>query len=176
MAVEHQPPDELMLLERDPLYFLAGPIQGAPDWQAQAVEIIDALAPARAAHIANPRRAYVDGTFVYEDQVTWEDRGRARAAKCGAVLFWLAAKDESLPYEAGRSYGQTTRFEFGEAMGWLAYDPYVRLSIGIEPGYIGSERYYRHQAARFSLPVHATLEDTCRYALRAKKEEDHGNI
>jgi len=176
MAVEHQPPDDTQALNSHEMYFLAGPIQGAPDWQREAVDVIKLIIPDQGAHIANPRRDYINGAFDYNAQVTWEDRNRIQAAKNGALIFWLAAQNLSLAYEEGRAYAQTTRFEFGEAIGWLSHDPHVRISLGIEPGYAGSERYYRHQADRFSITVFSTLFDTCIHGITRKDTVAYGDI
>lgn len=161
MAKVHQPVEALHLSEVEPLFFLAGPIQGAPDWQKEAVQIIDDYRPSPTTHIANPRREYLDDGFNYKEQVTWEDRARMRAARRGALIFWLAEQDPEQPYEKGRPYAQTTRFEFGEVIGWLHFDPTIRVALGIDPGYSGSVNYYRHQAKRYTIPVHDTLSGTC---------------
>jgi len=54
----------------DNIIFLAGPIQGAPDWQSTAADIIHDLDGS--AVVASPRKDYEPGTFVYERQVDWE--------------------------------------------------------------------------------------------------------
>lgn len=166
MAIEHKPPEDLILTDTDRLYFLAGPIQGAPDWQHDAVQYLDKQAPRQAVHIANPRREHVGSGFDKSAQIRWEKRNLWRASLFGGIIFWLAAQDFSLPYESGRLYAQTTRQEFGRAMGWLDYNPSVRVSLGMEPGYNGNEDYYRDSANEFSIPVFDNLEDTIDYALR----------
>ena len=160
MAIEHQPPDTLSLDPSERLYFLAGLIQGAPDWQAEAFNALDDIAPKRTIHVANPRREYIGIRFDYDKQVEWEERNLLRASRNGGILFWLAAQDPDLPYEVGRAYGQTTRFEFGEAIGWMRYDPAINIALGIEVGYVGNERYYRKKAASFNINVNTTLERT----------------
>ncbi len=61
---------------RGALIFLIGPIQGAPDWQADAVRIIHRIN--KSIHIASPRRdagSYGRGDFgpdLYAQQVDWE--------------------------------------------------------------------------------------------------------
>lgn len=181
MAIEHRPPEDIILGKHDRLYFLAGPIKGARDWQKDAVAYLDLIAPRQALHIANPRRDVMAEDFnddLYEEQTAWEDRGRLRAAQNGGLIFWLAARDYSIEYDEKRSYAQTTRFEFGEAIGLLLCESLVNISLGIEPGYRGNERYYRHQARRFSLPVHDTLTGTIDYALKVDHREDveHGDL
>src|SRR5215475_9004104 len=92
-----------------PVIFLAGPIQGAGDWQAEASTIILARRPGVV--IASPRRAYLPGEFDYGKQVDWETHHLRRAAKNGVILFWLAREVEPVP---ARAYAQTSRFELGE--------------------------------------------------------------
>src|SRR4051794_35861268 len=92
-----------------PLVFLAGPIHGAPDWQSQAIAVLQGIAPAL--HIACPRRIRPTGPFNFNAQVDWETHHLRRAAEHGAILFWLASEVE---HDCGRAYAQTTRFELGE--------------------------------------------------------------
>lgn len=142
--------------------FLAGPIQGADDWQAEAIQIIHDLDPSVV--IANPRRDYIDGTFVYERQVDWEIEHLARALRTGAILFWCAVEDD---HACDRAYAQTTRFELGE---WTTrafraaatYDDEPRIALGIEPGFTGAKYLYHHLKR---LPIRSTLADTCIEAL-----------
>ena len=70
-------------------------------------------------------------------------------------------QDPDEPYEQGRAYAQTTRMEFGRALGWKDHDPSVDISLGIEPGYIGNDEYYRHCAGEFDIPVHQSIENLC---------------
>ena len=169
MVREYTPPEIIEIPLNEELYFLAGPIQGAPDWQRAASGLIAVSANDHAnIHIANPRRDYIDGSFEYEAQVDWEKANLTRAAKCGAALFWFAAQDHSLPYEEGRAYAQTTRVEFGRYIGWRDLRPHIRMSIGIEPGYKGSERYIRHCSKEQKQPVYTTLEDACEKLMRIK--------
>lgn len=147
-------------LDDGPVLFLAGPIQGADDWQAEAIRIIHDTDPTII--IANPRRDYLDGTFVYEDQVDWESHHLRRAgAGGGAIMFWCAAESE---HDCDRAYAQTTRFELAE---WLTaaqfaedYGHVVNVVIGIEDGFTGA-KYIRH---RYSGVIHTTLEETCMHA------------
>lgn len=60
-----QPPE--IIKTEGPVIFLAGPIQGAPEWQADAGNLIHEINPT--VIVASPRRDYPEGTFVYERQV-----------------------------------------------------------------------------------------------------------
>lgn len=145
------------------LAFLAGPIQGAPDWQTPTAR--ELLAQNEFAYVASPRRlSGKEEGFVYTDQVEWEKRHLRRAASMGAIGFWFAAQDFTLPYEEGRAYGQTTRFEFGRVFGWADYDATVRdnLVVGVDPKYTpsggGSERYITHMCGELGINVQTDLD------------------
>lgn len=166
---EYSPPKELNIEAPDPAIFLAGPIQGAPNWQQEAVTMFAALNYERGGdvHVLNPRRETLEGDFNYLEQVDWELDGLQKAAKFGSVLFWFAARDLKSKAQKDRCYAQTSRVEFGMLTGWLDYVPSINVSIGIEPGYIGSEKYFRKRAHDYRMPVFSSLEDTCRDALNA---------
>jgi hypothetical protein len=145
-----------------PLVFLAGPIQGAPDWQAAATALIHAAAPDLP--VANPRRAYPPGTFDYAAQVDWETHHLRHAGRHGAILFWLA--DEAA-HDCGRSYAQTTRFELAEWKVRHERDG-AKLVVGIDRHFSGA-RYVRRRFAQDcpAVPVVDTLAEACRIAVAA---------
>lgn len=144
-----------------PVVFLAGPIQGAPDWQSQAITHftphLDHV------HIASPRRQDESSQFDYAAQVDWETHHLRRAAETGVILFWLAREAVSVP---GRAYAQTTRFELAEWKVRHERDG-ARLVIGIEEGFTGA-RYIRHRFGQDcpKVPLVTTLSDACDEALR----------
>jgi hypothetical protein len=148
------PPQYLAL--DGPLVFLAGPVQGAPDWQGEAISYLAAWAPSL--NIASPRRKYLPGTFDYAAQVDWETHHLHRAAEYGVILFWLAAEKE---HDCHRSYAQTTRFELAE---WkvLHQRDHVRLVVGVEDGFSGA-RYVRRRFAQDcpAVPVVSSLQEAC---------------
>ena len=143
-----------------PLVFLAGPIQSAPDWQAEAARLLGELAPTL--HVANPRRQYPPGTFEYAAQVDWETHHLRRAAERGVILFWLAREVEPMP---GRCHAQTSRFELAEWKVRHERDG-VKLVVGIEDGFSGA-RYVRHRFGQDCpvVPSCESLEETCRRAV-----------
>lgn len=133
-------PPEIVETE-EPVIFLAGPIQGAPDWQSVAARLIHDINPRII--VASPRKDYPEGTFVYERQVDWETHTLRAAGRYGVIAFWLAAQTEETP---GRSYAQTSRFELAE---WKMRHEYegIKLTIGIEEGF-GNARYIRRRFAQ----------------------------
>ncbi|MEX0748876.1 MAG: nucleoside 2-deoxyribosyltransferase domain-containing protein [Candidatus Saccharimonadales bacterium] len=171
MATEVIKPPEIVNTET-PVLFLAGPIQGAEDWQEKAIDIISGITSGIT--IASPRREYPEGTFVYEKQVDWETEYLKRAAKTGAVMFWLACQAEAGdPDERGfsRAYAQTSRFELAEAKLKHERDG-INLVVGIEKGF-GNERYIRRRFSQDcpNVPILDRLDSTCRAAVKLIKEQ-----
>lgn len=149
----------------EPLIFLGGPIQGSRDWQSQAIEIIHANLSE--VLIANPRRDYLDGKFIYEDQVNWEtyylrQAGEKRQGQGGVILFYLAKEMEVVP---GRAYAQTSRFEIGEWITWHRFQK-AELVVGIESGFSGA-RYIRQRLGEYpEIQIQTSLEGTCLEAVK----------
>lgn len=143
------------------LVFLAGPIQGAPDWQSDAVRWFAEHAPNFT--VASPRRAYRPGEFDYAAQVDWETHHLRAAARDGVILFWLAKEAVATP---GRAYAQTSRFELAEWKVRHERDG-AKLVIGIESGFSG-ERYIRRRFGQDcpAVPLCESLAGTCATAMR----------
>jgi hypothetical protein len=142
-----------------PLVFLAGPIQGAPEWQKEAVAL---LSGSEEYDIANPRKTQKPEVSAYEKQVDWETYHLRKAALSGVILFWLAAAAYEVP---GRAYGQTSRFELAE---WLVHSldtPISFMVVGIEKGF-GNERYIRRRCSQDypELKLYSSLAETCEQA------------
>jgi len=158
------PPNYLKTIDA-PIIFLAGPIQGAYDWQKEAIQLISSKAPEL--YLASPRRQIkTKGEFtqeMYNEQVDWETYHLRKAGKNGVILFWLAKEFE---HRCDRAYAQTTRFELAEWKMRHERDK-SKIVVGIEEGYTGSKYIVR----RFSqdcpdVPLTNTLEDTCDNAIR----------
>ena len=145
---------------KQPVIFLAGPIQGASDWQRAAINLIHEAKPD--VTIASPRRDYLPGTFNYAEQVDWETHHLQRAGENGAILFWLAKEQEHVP---GRAYAQTTRAELFE---WKVRNERdgAKLVIGIEDGFSGA-KYVKHRFSQDCPAVQITdrLEEACTKAI-----------
>ena len=144
------------------LIFLAGPIQGAENWQEVAIGLI--LKGNFSLNIASPRGDYSKRKFDYNTQVDWETHYLNLAAKFGVILFWLAKEKEHI---CNRSYAQTTRFELAEWITKYNFDKKLRLSIGIESGFSG-ERYLirRIKQDHPEIIISSTLDSVCRDAIQ----------
>ena len=166
------PPERLD--ERSTLtIFLAGPVQGADDWQQQAISLIHKKVPELI--IASPRRKtdvkYQKGDFpvkMYNEQVDWETVNLRLAGTDGVVMFWLAKEYQ---HRCDRAYSQTSRFELGEWKVWHQVTG-IDLVVGIEEGFT-NRRYIRR---RFSqdcpkVPIFSTLEETCYKTIEIAREK-----
>jgi len=143
-----------------PLIFLAGPIQGAKDWQSEAIKITHNINPQ--INIASPRRENLSKDFIYEKQVDWETHFLRRTAQDGVILFWLSKEFEHNP---DRAYAQTSRFEIAEWKVRHERDG-VKLVIGIEEGFTGA-KYIRRRFGQDcpEVLILNTLEETCKKAV-----------
>jgi hypothetical protein len=139
------PPFYTDLSDEVPVVFLAGPIQGSPDWQTPTARRI--LAANERLLVASPRRSELDEDFNKRKQVEWELDHLWYASQLGGVAFWFAAQDHSLPYKAGRPHAQTSRVEVGAMMMLKRINPSTKLWVGFDPDYTkngsGSEEYIR---------------------------------
>lgn len=160
------PPQNPCPQDYEAAIFLAGPIQGAPDWQTHAHQIIlEEYEGSYPLNVFSPRRPNnVD--LKYEEQVAWEKRYLERARNFGALIFWFAKQDYSLPYEKDRAYAKTTRLELMRAVGWLDYASTVNIVVGKESGYEGdSQRYLDTVEKEHCIKVRTDLGELCLSAL-----------
>ena len=152
--------------DNKPTVFLAGPIQGAVDWQAEAGKLFEFITQKDELRIANPRKEYLDKEFDYAAQVDWEIDHLRKASVNGVLLFWLAREEE---HDCHRAYAQTTRWELAVwfqkmiLQHYKANGTYIHMVVGIEEGFTG-ERYIRKQFADNSdfhnVVIQSTLKDT----------------
>lgn len=134
-----------------PLVYLNGPIQGAENWQQQAITILGELAPDL--HVASPRATAFKGGS--EAQLQWEQTFLQRA---DLVLFWLARERH---HQCNRTYAAQVRFELGE---WVAKagSHRAQLVVGFERGFAGASYLQRRITLAYpSIPVCRTLRQTC---------------
>lgn len=122
--------------------FLAGPIQGAPEWQFSVDTNLDGI------DFLSPRRITTEG-FDYDEQVQWETDMLTAA---DIVLFWIPNEEEHIE---GRNYAQTTRTEFGE---YLARGK--KIFIGIEDKKFPGYRYFQTKLDQYDMgTIYSSFED-----------------
>ena len=115
------------LTPKEKIYvFLAGPMQGAPDWQNDVPDFGDDV------ELICPKgeRSITDLTEEnWKKQVDWGTMGLRMS---DVVLFWISKRDRDVP---GRDYAQTTKIELMEC---LARGK--RVVLGIDPS-VHTRRY-----------------------------------
>ena len=151
--------------------FLAGPMNGAPSWQAQAPKVA-AKVGIENLTLLNPRTT--DRFFRGTPQVNWET---FHLRMCDVILFWIPPQAKVM--KPWRYYAITTRLEMAEN---LARGH--KVIIGIDPEFknqngddMAGISHLRHMAKYYGVKkIHTSLED-CMKELKAwmerprKKEE-----
>lgn len=158
------------------IIFLGGPIQGAEDWQANAIDILHrTMGPDTI--IASPRSGMwskdlpeAEKQPLYMEQLHWEHVHLDRALHSGVVMFWLAKESDPIP---GRAYAQTSRIELGAILGYKAglarrklfiprtlMMPIDSLVVGADSEFSG-RRYIRELVDHHGRALHSSLEKTC---------------
>ena len=147
--------------------FLAGPMNGAPSWQAQAPKVAAKVGIEKLT-LLNPRKTdrFVTGTY----QVNWETFG---LRMCDVILFWIPPQAREM--KPHRVYAITTRLEMAENLARghkviIGIDPECRDLTGISH-LIRMAKYYGVKK------IHSTLED-CMKELKAwmerpRMDEEH---
>lgn len=130
-------------IKKDTVYvFCAGPIQGAPNWQAGMPKWPDVT-------FINPRREKISADFDWNEQVKWETTG---LRLCDFILFWIPAEMTSI---AGRDYAQTTKIELIEN---LVRGKNIVLGIDLK---VHTRHYltYKYQQYTGGQPIFDNLSD-----------------
>lgn len=152
----YTPTDYIEKAETRHVVFLAGPIQGTPDWRKEAISRIKR--ESREIVIASPRRDYHPEEFDYVQQVDWETYHIKRAGENGAIMFWFPKESK---HNSGKGYERRTEVILGICMVRHERDG-VKLSVGIERGF-SEERHIRRVFNNDypEVPVLDNLRETC---------------
>lgn len=143
-------------IPKNKIVFLAGPIQGAPDYHNEIISYFIKNAPDKNFTIASPKKDYKHNDFNHQKQVDWETKFLNAASKNGIIIFWLAKEVENVK---GRAYAQTSRFEISEWLVKSSLDKNIEIFIGIEEGFSG-DVYIKHRATKdlnYKKPIYNDL-------------------
>jgi hypothetical protein len=175
---------DLTEFEDVPLFFLAGPILGGDDWQAEMCRQLDMWCTD--CIIVDPTRRTPDDRLtayamkgennVFPHQTAWERyylRLAARNAKRGCLIFWLPCESKTELRTDGKPYAGDTRGEVGEWRGQMMYNPEIRLIMGAEPDFPGLEQIRRNQIA--AIDPDFTIYDSMQAAAQEAVERALGN-
>lgn len=163
---------------KSPLLFLAGPIRGGGDWQADMAEMILKHEPS--AHIACPSRWRSDhrlATHFHQPfsegeirQLVWERHYLKQAGLesrvPGCIIFWLGLESTTSPHPGPEPYAMDTRREIGKFTAF-AEMMNVRMVVGGNRRFYGLDviRFELNEAFRTPTPFHQTMEDVVLDAL-----------
>ncbi len=128
-------PKKYWPLENQPVIFLAGPLNSAPQWQRQASCMI--FNRMKKVTVCSPRMISHEEQgcdYTFTRQRAWERYYMDRAAEYGTILFWMPEVDPQHDYK-GLTYGATTRFELGEWMTRASLDKSINVEIGAQEGF-----------------------------------------
>ena len=146
--------------------FLAGPMNGAPSWQAQAPKIAAKIGIENLTML-NPRKTerFVTGTY----QVNWETFG---LRMCDVILFWIPPQAREM--SPRRIYAITTRLEMAEN---LARGHKVIIGVDPECEELAGIHHLKRMAKYYGVnKIHTTLEDCLKelkaWMERPRKEEE----
>ena len=129
--------------------FLAGPMNGAPSWQAQAPKVAEKVGIENLT-LLNPRKTerFVTGTY----QVNWETFG---LRMCDVILFWIPPQAREM--KPWRYYAIITRLEMAEN---LARGHKVIIGVDPECADLAGIHHLMRMAKYYGVKkIHSTLED-----------------
>ena len=146
--------------------FLAGPMNGAPSWQAQAPKLAAELGIENLTML-KPRKTERFVTQTY--QVNWETFG---LRMCDVILFWIPP--QARPMKSHRIYAITTRLEMAEN---LARGHKVIIGVNPECEELAGIHHLMRMAKYYGVnKIHSTLEDCLKelktWMERPRKEEE----
>ena len=131
-----------------PIFFLAGPVRGGGDWQADMALQMLGRNPATNIAIpcrwnANHRLAHLFVTPFTRDaphrQLHWERHYMEHVAlSVGAccLVFWLGLESATSPHPGPEPYAMDTRREIGKWTAWLKFQG-AKLVVGADPSFYG---------------------------------------
>lgn len=167
--------------ESMPLFFLAGPIQGAGDWQHRMTNML--VNTIGECVIVNPSRydnthptywRRLQGPVIDERQTDWERyylRQAASGAHRGCLIFWLPK--QVCAREDGKDYATDSLGEIGEWRGHMMHEPNLRVVIGAEKGFPPLDVMARNfeQALGPDFPIYDSMGATVVAAVAYARQE-----
>lgn len=165
-----------------PLLFLAGPIRGGGDWQADMAETILDREPS--ALIACPsrwssehrmaRHFYQPFSQAENRQLVWErhylKQAGLESGVPGCIIFWLGLESVSHPHPGPEPYAMDTRREIGKFTAFAELMP-VRMVVG------GDRRFHGLNVILFELseafgrpfPFYETMAEVAEHTLQVAR-------
>ncbi len=167
-----------------PIFFLAGPVQGASDWHTAFCVELERQMGSKDFYVAIPksykkdpeclvRKNQANSTAFWDTQNAWERHYMERASKQGCLIFWLPAEDMDCPRDDGCPYAMTTRGEIGRWEANYMHDRSVKIVVGAETRFKGLRTIHENFLAfDYNFPIYKTMSQTVAAAIvQAEKSE-----
>jgi len=164
---------------KSPLLFLAGPIRGGGDWQADMAEVIMKQEPSSL--ITCPSRwgkehrlasyFYKPFSQAFNRQLVWERHYLEQAGLepdvHGCVIFWLGLESSENPHPGPAPYAMDTRREIGKFTAYAEMRD-TRLVVGGDPSFHGLDviLYELSEAIEKPFPFYETMGEVAENALK----------
>jgi hypothetical protein len=145
------PKRQVKIDETERIYFLAGPIRGADDWQAKAIQLIAERDPG--CTVACPCRYNKDhplfghsivpelNAYDFPRQTLWEREYIMHAMLHGCLIFWLPCESKTNPRPKDQGpYARDTYGEIGRYFTHKAYQQNLRIVLGAEKQFPGLDQ------------------------------------
>jgi len=143
-------PNKFVRTGKGKVFFLAGPVLGGGDWQAEAVQILNAggyLKPRDTVAIPYFDRKgrsfplyeankWVGQAGHFGNQLDWERHYIQESGNKGCLIFWLPEESTEDPRPGG-GYAQDTRGELARFSVWRGVSPEFRVVVGAQKGFPG---------------------------------------
>ncbi len=165
-----------------PLLFLAGPIRGGGDWQAEMAR--HALKQEPLVHIACPSRwdgehplaQYFHRPFSQAEnrQLVWERHYLKKSGLepnvPGCVIFWLGCESVTNPHPGPEPYAMDTRREVGKFTAFMEMMD-VRMVVGGDRGFYGLDVILFELSEAFGkpFPFYETMEEVAEAAIQVAR-------
>lgn len=156
-----------------PVFFLAGPVQGATDWHTVFCEELRKQMGEREFYVAIPksyrkspldclvRRHQMCPTVFWDSQNAWERHYMEVASKNGCLIFWLPVEDKECPRDDGNPYAITTLGEIGRWEANYMHDRSVKIVVGAETRFKGLRTIHENFLAfDYRFPIYETMSQT----------------
>mgnify|MGYP000063490190 CR=1 FL=1 len=160
-----------------PVFFLAGPVQGASDWHTVFCKEIQKQMGTQDFYVAIPKRYRKDPdgfvkqnqdkpTAFWDTQNAWERHYMEIASKSGCLIFWLPVEDEGCPRDDGCPYAMTTRGEIGEWRGRYMHDRSIKIVVGADNRFKGLRTIHENfLAIDYNFPIYESIKETIAAAI-----------
>ena len=173
-------PDTYVNIPVTRLYFTAGPILGADDWQATAIKLFAQYDSE--CYIACPCR-YDDTHPLYQyramppedasehsNQTYWERYYIRMSMHTGCLIFWLPRESRIAPRPKDQGpYAQDTYGEIGRYFTHKIYSPNLQVVLGYEEGFPGIKTIINNllaESSAWQAHIYTSLEETVKAATK----------